>query len=243
MGLLAEGSARIEEGEEELIGMLLKYMPVIVVITKCYTINNGLENQAKEMFPDLNVIRVQSVPIKLEGGHEIQPKNLVELVNLTNSVITPLIQDAFIASQKVDLELKKDRAQKIIKIIKKDTKGITKNKELINNIVSMITSVSGVYGIELDKEFLNDMVKTIFGENDSRLKKLIKGFYKKNSKSTKSNKIEGEEAAELVGYLGELYLITIIKAFKNRNGEMPSDEEIKQLIIIILNKGSHKNEN
>ncbi|ORX42616.1 hypothetical protein BCR36DRAFT_337112, partial [Piromyces finnis] len=211
---IAEGSARIEEGEEELIKMLLEYMPVIIVITKCYTFDNGLQAKAKETFPDLNVMRVQSIPIKLEGGHEIKPKNLIELVLLTNNIIIPIIQNAFIASQKVSLDLKKEKVQKIIKYLMEESKEITKNKELINNIVCMITSISGVYGI----------VKTIFGENDSRLKKIIKSIYKKKSKTaTKNNKVTGEEASELVGYIGELYLLTIIKAFKTKLGEMPTE--------------------
>jgi len=242
---IAEGSSRIEDGEEELINMLLEYMPVVVVITKCYLQNTGLQQIAEERFPNLKVIRVQSVPVKLEGGHIVKSKNLVELVLLTNNIITPVIQNAFIASQKVNLDLKKEKAQSTIRYIMKDSKGITKNKELINNIVCMLTTISGVYGINLDEKFLNNVVKTIFGENDTILKKIIKSIYKKNSKQiSKNNVVTGDEASELVGYIGELYLITIIKVFKTKLGDMPTENEIKECIIDILNKGSEKiNEN
>ena len=238
---IAEGCARIEEGDEELIKMLLEYMPVVVVITKCFLQNTGLQKIIQETFPNLNVIRVQSVPIILEGGHEIQPKNLVELVVLTNNLITPIIQNAFIASQKVSLDLKKEKSQKIINFLKEESKLISKNKELINNIVCMLTSISGVYGINLDKDFLNDIVKTIFGENDSKLKKLIKKIYKKNSKqNSRNSKVTGEEAADLVGYLGDMYLLNIINAYKSKLGEMPTEDEVKEYIIVTLNKGYDK---
>jgi len=83
---IAEGSSRIEDVEIDLINEIVRYIPVIVVLTKAY-FESGLETEIRNQFPEVqNVIRVNSEVHNI-NGIIIKKSNIKKLVEITDSII------------------------------------------------------------------------------------------------------------------------------------------------------------
>lgn len=102
--------------------MLTNYnIPVIVVIIKVFE-NNGLKELIQQDCPKAKyVIRVQAESVILCDGYEIKPKNLDLLVNQTYEFISKGMKNAFIASQKINLNLKEKAALNFIELYRVDS--------------------------------------------------------------------------------------------------------------------------
>jgi len=142
--------------------MISNYIPVIVVITKLREDSN-LQTVINSYFSNkIKVIRIQAKKIEYDDGQERKPENLEELVELTYETLkSPEIQVAFIASQKVNLDLKKKLSKTIIKkIMSKNTffSFIIENGVISLIIIEIIKYISGLY-ITLDIVFLNNILK------------------------------------------------------------------------------------
>lgn len=114
---IAETSDRVQPAEIKLVKMLYKQgIPVIVVITKAY-LNKKLQNTVKD---ELNkeakkVIRVNSIETEIEVNDltiKLPQSGLDHLVDVTFQVVPDGQKSAFIASQKVDIKMKKANLKK-----------------------------------------------------------------------------------------------------------------------------------
>lgn len=84
---ISEGSSRIEEIEINLVDMLSKFIPVIIVITKSLFNQDFLEEVQKICINAKKFVCVNSVELVLEDGYIIKPKNLRKLINCTYEIL------------------------------------------------------------------------------------------------------------------------------------------------------------
>lgn len=84
---IAEGSRRVEEAELHLVKTLADHIPVVVIITTAVA-DGGFKKTVQDEIPDArNVVRVNSVEQKLDGGVTIPVHGLENLVDITMEVM------------------------------------------------------------------------------------------------------------------------------------------------------------
>jgi len=221
---IAENSDRFDHAERALIELLIRYrIPVIVVITKAL-FNRGLEKIIKEYCPLIKgIIRVRAEKFVFEEGVELPSLNLSKLVELTNDVLDEGMKNAFIASQKVQWELKFEIAFNTIenskkRIQKKMYIPFNQSRCIINELVRMITEISSLYGLELERESIISIVKTIYDGKNKNARYITLNILKFIPiVNIKAKRITGNEAAESIEQIGILYLKAVINAYKNTN--------------------------
>jgi predicted GTPase len=104
---------RIESGEKQFSDALLRYTPVIEVITKSYS--GHFLKKAKQLLPKItDFIEVVAKKKKLRDGMIISPFGLEDLVNATMKVLPTPLKMPFIAAQKASLEQKRESANFIV---------------------------------------------------------------------------------------------------------------------------------
>jgi hypothetical protein len=104
----------VEEAEINLLNLLAKYIPVVVVITKARA-DCGFRAEVQRLLPKAsNVIRVRAIPELQDDGHVLAPMNLSDLVEWTVQVVPEGQKNAFAAAQRVALRLKRERAHLIV---------------------------------------------------------------------------------------------------------------------------------
>jgi len=80
---ILEDGRRVEPAEINLVAMLVKHMPVVIVITKARA-DGGFRAVVQQMIPQAsNVIRVRALEETLDDGHVSPPQGLKELVDWT----------------------------------------------------------------------------------------------------------------------------------------------------------------
>jgi len=238
---ISEADGRFELAEKKLIELLIKKdIPTVVILTKLLgkSDRTGLQQVIMNECPKAcGIIRVQSVPINIIDTYTLQPFNLEKLVELTNNVLDLGMRNAFIASQIVDLNLKKEKAITIVNIYSCNTiNEIKTSKELPNICIGMITDVTGVFGLKLNKDNINVIIKSLFIEDGGK-KFSFKNFFlnifsfffhKKNDK----NKISTEEVKQIIKNIGEMYVDVLKESFEERKDEhqQPRPDDIVKLI-------------
>ncbi|MGB6301370.1 MAG: GTPase [Rivularia sp. (in: cyanobacteria)] len=235
---ISEESRRVERAEEELVEMLQQYgIPVIVVITKAMS-DGGFKDEVLKILPSAsNSVRVNSIATKLDSGIVIPPSGLKQLVDLTIQVIPEGQKSAFAASQKVDLEQKKSQSHQIVKryALRTMTVGfvpmpIADAVFLIPIQVDMLAQISAIFGLSIDKGFLNKMVaSTITGGLGSLAGKIIVGnlleFIPVLGPVT-GGVIKASVAASVTKAFGKSYIATLAALFSNNNGKPPTNEQV-----------------
>jgi len=238
---IAENSDRFEPAEKALIEVLIRYkIPVIVVITKAMC-DRGLEKIIKDYCPLIKgIVRVRAEKFVFEGGVELPSLNLSKLVELTNDVLDEGMKNAFIASQKVQWELKfaiafitiensKKRIQKKMYI------PFSQSRCIINELVRMITEISSLYGLELGRESIISIVKTIYDGKNKNARYITLNILKFIPiVNIKAKRITGSEAAESIEQIGILYLEAVINAYKNTLNDTPTKNDILISLVSII---------
>ncbi|MEB3311505.1 MAG: GTPase [Snowella sp.] len=243
---IAEDLRRVEPAEEELVKMLADYMPVIAVITKAR--QDGVRDSdgqirsfrqiVQERLPLVkNVIRVRAVQEKFDSGHIEEVMGLDNLVELTMGAVPEGIKRAFIAAQKVDLNIKKTKSHKIV-LSAAMTAGAMgaspipfSDAVLIVPVqVAMLAGISATFGLSLDQSFLGVVVGSLAAGTGgtfigraivSNLFKMIPGIG-----SIAGGTISASTAAMITTTLGEIYIEILYSLFLKNNGEPPSQEDI-----------------
>ncbi|MDZ7995775.1 MAG: GTPase [Nostoc sp. EfeVER01] len=111
-------SSRLENAEEEWIKELAEQkVPVIIVLTQTL---NAKHSELLDFIKGLNlpihdVIPVLAEPLKITNDYTIQSHGLGHLVEVTASILPKVASKAFIAEQKVNVDLKISEAEKCIK--------------------------------------------------------------------------------------------------------------------------------
>ncbi len=111
---IPEDLRRVEDAEIDMARMLAAHMPVIAVITKARA-DRGFKTAVRKLLPQARaVIRVRALREELDDGHALEPFGLDDLVAATCDLFPEGQRLAFVAAQKVDLELKRKAAHGIV---------------------------------------------------------------------------------------------------------------------------------
>lgn len=111
---IPEDLRRVEDAEIDMARMLAAHMPVIAVITKARA-DRGFEAVVRKLLPQARaVIRVRALREQLDDGYALEPFGLDDLVATTCDLFPDGQKLAFVAAQKVDLELKRKAARGIV---------------------------------------------------------------------------------------------------------------------------------
>jgi len=221
---ISENSHRIENAEIELINMIGKYVPVIIVITKSDS-NDGLKEEIEKL--NLNVkdiIRVMAKEKIYDDGYVRQPYNLDYLVRRTNELIPEAMQNAFIAAQKVLFSLNIEKAYKIIEIHKIKAEKSKNKLDVFKYGTQMIIQISGIFCLDLDAPSICEIIEEILFYNDHSFTGYIK-LITKHFRRRLTNSL-GKDASILIELFGQTCVNSIKEAFECRNREKPTKNDI-----------------
>lgn len=237
---ISEGGRRIEEAEIDLANLLSRHnIPVIVVITKAMS-DDGFRNKAIELIPSArNHVRVNSIPLKLDGGINIPVIGLDNLVTLTMEVIPDSQKNAFAAAQKVLLDAKVSRSHKVVagSAATAATAAavpipFSDFVAIIPIQVGMLAGISASFGLNLDKAFMGTLVSGTFssvaGSMGGRalVGSLLKMFPGLGSAGGAA--VSATVAASVTTLFGEAYIATLYALLKeDPTKELSADEVTK----------------
>jgi uncharacterized protein (DUF697 family) len=159
---IPEDLRRVEDAEIEMARMLASHMPVIAVITKARA-DCGFRNAVRDLLPQARaVIRVRALREELDDGHSLEPLGLDDLVAATCDLFPEGQRLAFVAAQKVDLELKRQAARGIVTRHALYALGNAANPLPFADqaglgmvFVSMFAGVSAAYGLSPSAQMLS----------------------------------------------------------------------------------------
>lgn len=234
---VTEDSRRVQEGEIELVNMLAKYVPVVVVITKARS-DDGFRSKVQELVPQArNVVRVRAIQEELDEGIVLPPMGLHNLIELTLDLVPEAHRNAFVAAQKVDMDLKKRHAHEAVvaAAAAAAAAGATPipfadAAILVPIQIGMLARITAIFGVSMNKGFLMALLgsvitgagATIIGRTVvSNLLKLVPG-----AGSAGGAAISSVTASALTMAFGEAYVTTLAALFTDKRGEPPSDDEI-----------------
>ncbi|HSP79771.1 MAG TPA: DUF697 domain-containing protein [Myxococcaceae bacterium] len=234
---IGEDSRRVEDGDLEVAEMLSRYMPVVGVITKVRS-DQGFRAEVERLLPQVrNVMRVRALAETDDEGHTLQPRGLVELVDLTMELVPEAHRNAFAAAQRVSIEQKRKRAHGLVMAAATTAAAIGATPLpfadaalLVPTQVAMLAGVSGVFGLPLTEAFLSTLVSasltglgaTFTGQSVvSGLLKLVPG-----AGTLVGGLISASVAATLTTLFGQAYVAVLSRLMAQRAGELPSAEEV-----------------
>jgi len=224
---ISEGSRRVEEAEIELAkAMARRNIPVIVTITKAMS-DQGFRNKTIELIPDArNHIRVNSIPLELDGGISIPVVGLDHLVTLTMEVIPESQKNAFAAAQSIKLDAKVSRAHKVVAGAASASVGAAAIPVPFSDFIAivpiqitMLAGISASFGLNLDKVFLGTLVSGTFTSVAGSMggRALVGGLLKMfpGVGSAAGAAVSATVAASITTLFGEAYIATLYKLLKD----------------------------
>lgn len=237
---IAEDSRRVEPAEESLVKMLAdRNIPVIAVITKARS-DNGFRAKVIEILPDVrNVMRVRAIQEVLDEDIVLPPKGLPELVEVTMQVVPESLRRAFIAAQKVDVELKKTQSHAIV-IGSAATAAATAAVPIpfsdaiaiVPIQIGMLAGISATFGLSVDKSFLSTIIGGVIAGAGGTLagRFIVSGLLKMipGAGSVAGGTIAATTAAALTTAIGEAYIAALDMLFVENDGEPPTTDEVAE---------------
>ena len=234
---VVEDLRRVEEAETALVAMLADFMPVVGVITKARS-DKGFRAKVQELLQQAkNVVSVRAIPEEFDDGHSLPPFGLVELVQLTMELFPEGQKRAFVAAEKADLSLKRQRSRLIVGTAAASAGGIGASPipfadaALIVPIqVAMIAGITATYGLSFSEGSLSTLIASTVGSTAASLSgraivgsllKLIPGVG-----SVVGGAINAATAIALTSAFGEAYIATLDALFAKHGGEPPSQQEV-----------------
>lgn len=249
---ISEDSRRVEEAEGELLRMLHSAkIPVLVVITKARA-DNGFRNEVERLLPEaVNVVRVRALEETFDEGTVLSPMGLKELVDISMEIVPEGQKNAFAAAQQVDLALRARRAHKIVA-----TAAVAAGAAAFTPIpfadiaillpveISMLASISAVYGLKLDQAFMVTLVGSALSGTAGNIarKALVGGLLKllPGVGSAVGGVLQAAAASTFTTMFGEAYIaaLSLIMAKNSSASVTPSDiaEAFKQQLTAAKNK-------
>jgi len=234
---IAEDMRRVEKGEEELVKMLNEYMPVVAVITKARA-DQGFRADVQRLLPAArNVVRVRAIHEKMDDGHTLHSMGLKELVALTMELVPEGQRRAFAAAQKVDIDLKKRQAHKIVATASVSAAAVgatpipfSDAALLIPIQISMIAGITATFGLSFNNGFLSSLVATMVTGAGATLtgRAIVAGLFKlvPGVGTLTGSLIAASTAAALTTAFGETYISSLELLFTRHRGELPTAEEV-----------------
>jgi len=232
-----EDLRRVEEAETTLVEMLAGFMPVVGVVTKARA-DQGFRAEVQRLLPlAKNVIRVRAILEELDDGHSLPPMGLVELVQLTMELFPEGQKRAFVAAQKADLALKRQRSHLIVGTTAASAAGVcvipipfADAALIVPMQVAMVAGITATYGLSLSEGFLSSLVASTVGCAATTLTgrmivgslwKLIPGIG-----AVVGGAINAATAATITTAFGEAYISALDFLFTKHGGEPPSPQEV-----------------
>ena len=224
---VSEDSRRVEEADTELVKTFAKHFPVIGVITKSRA-DNGFRAEAQRLLPEArNVVRVRAISEAHDDGHSLQPMGLLDLVRLTEELVPEGQRNAFAAAQKVDIQVKVNRAHGIVAGSAAAAAGFgaipipfADAALLVPLQISELAGITAVFGLPLNKGFLTTLVATAAGctgatfAGRALVTNLLKFF--PGVGSAAGGLIAGSTAAALTVALGEAFIAVLTQLCKEK---------------------------
>lgn len=237
-------SNRLEPTEEAFIEQLAKdnlhtNVPVVIVLTLAH--NKKASRQMKEYIDDRNlsakgvciVLAEDYVVLAEDEGEQDYCKKAYgaeELIKFTIDLLPESVHKAFINAQNASLELKRNKAQRIIagSAATSFAQGMmpipfSDAALLVPTQIGMIAAITAVYGLSIDKSMISAIVSSIAGTSGATVagKTLVTNLLKfiPGAGSVVGGAISGGTAAALTTALGQAYIVVM---------EMISKGEIKE---------------
>lgn len=242
-------SHRIEQTEinflQELSLRTKNYsVPVILVLTKSYSKKDAvalIKEIEKENLPIVNVVPILAENFDIDEEFSVLSYGLDRLSQIMNNVIPEAVQKAFIAVQKVNLELKKTKARTIVTAssVTAAATGVapipfSDAALLVPNQITMLAGITAVFGLPLEKAMLTSIVSATLGTAGATImgKSAVANILKfiPGAGTVVGGAISGATAAALTAALGEAYInimILIIKGeLKVKDLDTPNGKQI-----------------
>jgi len=234
---LAEDTRRIEDGERQLVDMLAKHVPVVAVVTKARA-DQGFRKIVQEELPAVkNVMRVRALPEELDDGHILQPMGLLELIEVTMQLVPEAHRNALTAAQKVDMNLKRDRAHQAVAAAAAAAAAAGATPipfadavVLVPIQIGMLAQITAIFGFPLSTGFLTTLIGSVITGTAATLTgRAIVGALLKlvpGAGTAAGMTVSAITASAVTTAFGETYVATLTLLYERTKGEPPSDEEI-----------------
>lgn len=223
-------SHRFEQAEidflKQFLGKTSRYdVPVIIVLTQSYSKNDAkslLKEIEKENLAVAGIVPVLAEDYEIDEEYVAKAYGLDRLSEIMNSVIPEAVQKTFVSMQKVNLELKKVRAQAVVAtsaVAAAATGAIpipfSDAAALVPEQIAMLAGITAVFGIPIEKGTLATIVSATIGTAGTTIlgKTIVANLIKfiPGVGSVAGGVISGATAAALTTALGEAYIIVITK--------------------------------
>lgn len=229
-------SSRIEQTEMDFIKTLVNKtknynVPVIIILTQAYPKKKvaAMREAIQDTYlPVHEIVPVLAEDVELDDDYIIKAYGLDKLVEVINYVLPTRVKDTFVAIQTASLDLKKKKAQKIVKLAAAAAAvtgavpiPFSDAAILVPTQISMLVKITSSFGLSVKKAAMVGVISatigttgtTILGKSAvSNLLKFIPG-----AGTVIGGAISGATAAALTASLGEAYIAIMIKVTK---GEM-----------------------
>ena len=204
-------------------------IPVIIVLTQSFVKKDAetLEQQIKKENLNVPIVPILAQDYEIDDKVKIPAYGLNTLSNIMNKILPKEMQKTFITVQRANIELKKDKAQFAVTAAAVASFAIgatpipfSDAALLVPTQISMMASISVIFGIDIDKSSLVSIISatigvagtTVLGKTVvANLLKLIPG-----GGSIAGGTISGTTAAALTTALGEAYIVVMINICKGK---------------------------
>jgi uncharacterized protein (DUF697 family) len=246
---IAEGTRRVEDAEQELFKTLDSLsIPVVVVITTALS-DQGFRSTVRDMFHSAsNVVRVNSEPYVMDEGVVIPVHGLTTLADLTMEVVPDGQKNAFAAAQRVKIDHKVTRSRIAVGVAATSAFGagaipipFSDTLALVPIQVTMLATISAIFGLEVTTGFLTTLVSGAFGSVAGTMGgRAIVGALLKfvpGAGSVVGGAISGGIAGAITTAFGEAYIAVLRALFTENPDTIPSADEIAKAFKNKLGSG------
>lgn len=222
---ISSTSHRFEESEKSFINSFITeakqyQIPVIVVLTQSYAKKDTAQLKAeieKEELGIAEVVPVLAQDYEIDEDYVARAFGLTRLVDVMYEVIPESVQNALIAVQKVNRQMKNAKAQAIV-VSSASLAAATGATPipfadsflLVPEQISMLAGITAVYGLPVDQATMTAVISATIGTSGTTVlgKTLVSGLFKliPGAGSFVGGAISASIAAALTAALGEAYI-------------------------------------
>lgn len=222
---ISTASHRFEEAEKTLINSFLKEareyrIPVIIVLTQAFSKKDAAALKAeieKENLDIAQVIPVLAEDYEIDEDMVAHAYGLDRLVDVMYDVVPETVQNALIAVQKVNRQMKNNKAQAIV--VSSTAVAMATGATpipfadavlLVPEQIAMLAGITAVYGIPVDDVTMTAVISATIGTMGATVlgKTLVSGLMKliPGAGSVVGGTISSGVAGSLTAALGEAYI-------------------------------------
>ena len=243
-------SHRFEQAEidflKKFLGMTSEFdVPVIIVLTQSYSKNDAkslTREIERENLPVAKIVSVLAENYSINGEYTVDAYGLDTLSEIMNSVIPEAVQKTFIAVQKTNLKLKKEKAQTIVAaaataaaVTGATPIPFSDAAILAPGQAAMLAGITATFGIPIEKGSITAIVSATIGTAGTTVlgKTIVSNLLKfiPVVGSVAGGVISATTAAALTAALGEAYIKIMTKICKGELSvaELSSDKGKKEI--------------